>query len=262
MCCFSGPVSEVSGTQIFARADGTEQILVYSMNVALADDVAMVLPLPVPPGSPEKAIGWIDLSGYPELFEHLNLLFPEFTLGPGLCANPVAPPPLEVFTVGSFEASFVPSPADFARLEPRFRLSESALAALPQYADWGFAVFKLRSDAAGGPRTIHPMAFRFPRRDPGAIFYPTVHVHDGQFHARAVFDHHLYCLVRDPTRTHQLTGWDDYYGADYHEKIDLDRTQGVFDPSLELVRLTVKGELDNQDWWVPLDESEWRPGAT
>ncbi len=154
------------------------------------------------------------------------------------------------------------SPADFGRLEPRFRLSESALAALPQYADWGFAVFKLRSAEAGSPRTIHPMAFRFPRRDPGALFFPTVHVHDGRFHPRARYDHHLYCQVRDPSASHQLTGWDDYYGADYHEVVDIGRTQGVFDPSLELVRLEVKGELDNKDWWVPLHEFEWRAGGT
>jgi hypothetical protein len=254
-------VSQVSGTEIFVRAEGTDQILVYSMNVALAEDVAMVLPLPVPPGSAESSIHWIDLSGYPELFEHLNLLFPTFTFGPGLGLHPVAPVALEVFTVGSFEASFVPSPADFDRLEPSFRLPESALAALPQYADWGFAVFKLRSAEAGSPRTIHPMAFRFPRRDPTALFFPTVHVHDGQFHPRAAFDHHLYCQVRDPNATDQLTGWDGSHGNDYHQ-IDIARTQGVFDPSLELVRLEVKGELDNQDWWVPLDESEWRAGGT
>lgn len=264
MCCFSGPVSHVSGTEILARAEGSDQILVYSMNVSADSEVAMVLPLPVPPGSPEGALSWIDLSGYPELFEDLNKLFPTFTLGPGLGANAVAPPPLEVFTVGSFEASFVPSPADFARLEPRFRLSESALAALPQYADWGFAVFKLRSPEsgeAGSPRTIHPMAFRFPRRDPTALFFPTVHVHDGEVHARARFDHHLYCQVRDPDATTALDDWETH-GVRYQDAVDLGRAQGILDPELELVRLVVEGERANQDWIVPLHELEWRAGAT
>jgi hypothetical protein len=259
MCCFTGPVSHVSGTEIFARADASAQLLVYSMNVAADSEVAMVLPLPVPPGSPENAIRWIDLSGYPELFEHLNAMFPTWTFGPGLSANPAAPAPLEVFTVGSFEASFVPSPGDFARLEPRFRLSDSALAALPQYADWGFAVFKLRSIEAESPRTIHPMALRFPRRDPTALFFPTVHLHDGEVHARAHYDHHLYCQVRDPDATERLTGWDGCHG-NYQDAVDLERAQGIIDPGLELVRLEVKGELANQDWIVALDEFEWRAG--
>ncbi len=258
MCCFSGPVDDVSGTQIFARADGPAQILVYSMNLALAEDVAMVLPLPVPPGSPENAIHWIDLSGYPELFEHLNELFPVYTFGPGLSANAAAPPPLEVFTVGSFEASFVPTPADFARLEPRFRLSESALAHLPQYADWGFAVFKLRRDDTGGRRTIHPMAFRFPRRDPTQLFFPTVHVHDGQVHPTAGFDHHLYCQVRDSDATRGFDDWESYHGP--YREVDLDRAQGVLDPGLELIRLAVEGEQPNQDLIVTLHEFEWKAG--
>ena len=258
MCCFSGKVSEVSGTQIFARlADGREQILVYSMNVAAPEDVAMILPLPVPPASPERAVTWIDLSDYPDLFVDLNQLFPEIIFGPGLSAHAGEVPPLEVFAVGSFEASFVPSPADFARLDPRFRLPDTALAALPQYADWGFAVFKLAPGAPGAPRTIHPMAFRFPLRDPTALFYPMVHVHDGQFHPRARYDHTLYCQVRNGDNSDAIDGWDAPYGHIAVE-IDVDRTRGVIDPELEVNRIKYQFEWANEDKFVPLHESEWR----
>ena len=51
MCCFSRPVPYVSGTKIFARAtEDDRQALVYSMSVAAAEELAMILPLPVPPG--------------------------------------------------------------------------------------------------------------------------------------------------------------------------------------------------------------------
>ena len=53
MCCFSRPVTSVSSTKIFARdAGGGRQHLVYSMNYKAAEDLAMVLPLPVPPAMP------------------------------------------------------------------------------------------------------------------------------------------------------------------------------------------------------------------
>src|SRR5262249_58819336 len=65
--------------------------------------------------------------------------------------------------------------------------------ALPAYKDHGFAVFKLKK----GAKTIHPMAFEFPRRDPKRLFFPTVHIHDGAVHPTAKFDHSLYLQKRD-----------------------------------------------------------------
>jgi len=57
MCCFSMPVRFVAGTTIFARpmADGS-QPLVYSMAFAAAEELAMIPPIPVPPGSAEDAV--------------------------------------------------------------------------------------------------------------------------------------------------------------------------------------------------------------
>ena len=46
-------------------------------------------------------------------------------------------------------------------------------------------------------REIHPMAFRFPRRDPGRLYFPTMHVHDGAWHPEADFDHLIYAQRRD-----------------------------------------------------------------
>lgn len=196
MCCFTfdsrkhpGMALRVSGTQIFARGlpDG-RQFLVYSMHYASPVELAMVLPLPTPPRSAEDAVAFIDLSGYPDFFESLAGGFPRHPDSEGMTLS-ARSRTLEVHSVGSFEASFVPTQKDFARLDERFRLPEGAFERLPQYRDYGFAVFKLKQ----GRQEVHPMAFSFPRRKPDELFFPTVHVHDGTVAEQAAFDHVLYC---------------------------------------------------------------------
>jgi hypothetical protein len=202
MCLFSydpnlsgGAPINVAGTRIFARgATGGRQLLAYSMRYASHVDMAMVLPLPTPPAPGDDAVEFIDLSAYPDFFEDLDRGFPEFrrpdTSGFSVATLSLSDaPPLAVRSVGSFEASFVPSRADFARLDARFRLSERVLDALPLYRDYSFAVFKLKP----GRTEVHPMAFAFPRRNTAELFFPTVHVHDGTVAPEARFDHCLYC---------------------------------------------------------------------
>ncbi|MCU0654720.1 MAG: hypothetical protein MUF64_05350 [Polyangiaceae bacterium] len=49
MCCFCRPVKVVSSTAIFAcRASPGGQILAYKMDLEASEDLAMILPLPVP----------------------------------------------------------------------------------------------------------------------------------------------------------------------------------------------------------------------
>jgi len=76
MCCFTGPVQSVSGTHIFARESGNgRQFLVYSMSYRASEQLAIVLPLPVPPGGPEDAVRFIDLSNYPDFFAAMEAGF-------------------------------------------------------------------------------------------------------------------------------------------------------------------------------------------
>lgn len=196
MCCFSGPVSSVSDTSIFVRdAEKGRQHLVYSMHYQAGEDLAMVLPLPVPKGTAEEAVKFIDLSRYPDFFADLKSGFPapapaSKSLMDSLNTR-MSAPALKVVRVGSFVASFVPKVSDFERLDPRFRLPSELWNQVPAYKRFGFAVFKLRKDA----HSVHPMALSFPREDPAKLFFPTVHVHDGQVHKTARFDHDLYCQV-------------------------------------------------------------------
>lgn len=190
MCRFSGPVERVSSTNIFARlvAPG-RQALVYSMDMSAARDVAMVLSLPTPPGSPEDAVEFTSFEDHPHFFAHLGLGFATRLKRGGGRQGHAGAATLEVKRVGAFEASFVPRLADFERLDPRFRLPPAAFDEAEADRGDGYVVFKLK---AGPDQRLHPMAFVFPTRLDGALFFPTVHVHDGSRPRTARFDHTLY----------------------------------------------------------------------
>src|SRR6185503_10226486 len=116
-----------------------------------------------------------------------------------------APATLEVRQVGAYEASFVPTPADFGRLDERFRLPAELWLELKHYRDWGFAVFRLRETALA---EVHPMAFDFPRRHRDRLFFPTLHLHHGRLEKEAHFDHTLYCQA-EPALNWHLHQWTD-----------------------------------------------------
>ena len=190
MCCFSREVKSVSNTNIFARdSKSPMQFLVYSMNFSAAADLAMILPIPIPKGTPEKGVRFINLEKYPDFFVAMDSGFPKAAVASAAPADGgKKAPKLEIVEVGAYEASFVPTVNDFGRLDERFRLPAGTWDKLPQYKAYGFAVFKLKE----GNHKTHPMAFEFPRADPGKLFFPTVHIHDGLVHEKADFDHTLY----------------------------------------------------------------------
>ena len=242
MCCFSGPVLAVSHTSIFARDGGDgRQYLAYSMHLNAATEVAMVLPLPVPAQSPEDAVSFIDLSGYPELFADLfaTMGFEAVTPVPARPAEATAAATLAVQQVGSFEASFVPTLADFSRLDERFRLPAGTWEKLPAYRDFGFAVFKLKA----GEQSVHPMALRFPRADATTLFFPTVHIHDGTVHEQAGFDHFLYAQMGE------RLGAEDWSESPGHANghVDIKRAAGIVAGDQHLYCRQLRGMLPNQD---------------
>lgn len=190
MCCFTGKVNLVSDTKIFAReVEPGVQGLVYQMRVDAPQEVAMVLPLPVKTPAWEKAVKFINLEDYPDFFSHLASAFPVDTLRSfSLALDSGGLPSIEVVEVGSYVASFVATIEDFARLDPRFRLPKGSWEKLPHYHDYGFAVFQLKP----GVQTVHSMALVFESRLAGELFFPTVHIHDGEVHDQEHFDHVLY----------------------------------------------------------------------
>ncbi len=244
MCCFSRPVELVADTNIFAReSKNGRQYLVYSMTFKSVEDLAMILPIPTPKASPEDAVKFISLKGYENFFDDLRKGFP-------------APPPsrgksdetdlgskntLKVVEVGDFIASFVPTLKDFDRLDKHFRLPDNVWEKLPQYRDWGFAVFKLKKPEHGRSK-VHPMACEFPRADKRVLFFPTVHIHDGTVPPKARFDHSLFC---------QLVG-----GAPHHweeserlaeQFMVISKTAGIVDGDAHVYRRLIRGSFDNKD---------------
>lgn len=244
MCCFSGKVQVVADTNIFARAskDG-RQFIVYSMRFKAADDLAMILPIPTPKASAEDAVRFINLEKYPEFFDDLNAGFPRPKSDRGV---PKESPPkpalsLPVVEVGKFVASFVPAIKDFARLDKQFRLPDSVWEKLPQYKEFGFAVFKLKKPEKGEQK-VHPMAFEFPRADKRVLFFPTVHIHDRTVPAKARFDHSLFCQLGDVP----AMGWEESPGhADSFVKVK--ETQGIVDGDSHVYRKLMKGSFANKD---------------
>jgi hypothetical protein len=291
MCCFSSahgsaPVY-VAGTRIFARREAGLQALVYSMTVSLESETAMILPLPVGPGSGEDAVRFVSLETCTAFFDLLEQAVSP--LGDGESADGPDGAELAVHSVGCFEASYVPHLSAFSRVDPRFRLSPDVFRRLPMYEDYGFAVFKL---AAGARQRIHPMALWFPTRDPARLFFPTVHVHDGELHDTALFDHALY-YQRDlpevtalnaekppPFKEDPRWSWDERVAAmkrqgrihnkwwdrvvnfrnafrhtyspdtaDWSAEL-VARTQHMVKPDWRICRHTLFGERPNEDTWI------------
>lgn len=247
MCCFTQPVKDVSATRIFVRSgQGGRQFIVYEMKIDADRELAMVLPIPVPVKSMEQDVRFFNLEKYETFFKDLNSGYPvprAANVGDGNTKGP-----LEVIQVGSYVASFVPSIEDFSRLDPQFRLPPDTWKAIPQYRDYGFAVFKLKP----GNHRIHPMAFDFPRRNPHELFFPTVHIHDGKVHEIADFDHLLFLqrqdtdpmLSIDPALT-KGTWFESEQPAKFF--VDIEKTQGIVLPDLHLYRVRIFGDRPNKD---------------
>jgi MYXO-CTERM domain-containing protein len=261
MCCFSTK-TEVHSTSIFGRMTGSgTQALVYQMQYAAAEPTAMILPLPVALPAADATVRWKSLKEYASFFADLESGFPEEQPKSQKASRSVpaavAAAPLPVHEVGDFVASFVPSVSDFSRIDPRFVIAKDIWAAIPEYADYGFAVFQLKS-LAGTP---HPIAFEFDTRMPDAVYFPTVHIHDGTVHREDDFDHALY--LQEARFDARVSGYDGPDAVDRStghvrskEKVasfaSVERAGGLLDGSLLVHRATMKGMLPNRDTIVSL----------
>jgi hypothetical protein len=250
MCCFSRSVPTVYNTRIFARRVAPDrQALVYAMGASIPEAMAMVLPLPVPRGSPEDSLSFVSLhdGGKPSFFLYLDACFPAPDVerfAPQALRAAAKSHTLEVHEVGDFVASFVPTHADFTRLDPRFQMPDSFWSALPAYADWGFAVFQLKAATSTRARQdFHPMAFTFPTREPSRLFFPTLHVHDGKVHKTAQFDHCFY------VQGSEVPGWERSIRVPHVNHVQL--LSPLLDGSSLLSRRRLSGEHPNEDTYAP-----------
>ena len=257
MCIFSQPVISVSDTSIFARlGEGGKQYLVYEMRYQSKKPNAMILPLPVKTPAAESSIQFIDPSKYGSFFKDLALAFPPKAMPKSrswsLGVESAVANSIKVHKVGNFIASFVPTVDDFDRLDEQFVLPKSTWDLIPEYSDYGFAVFQL-SELVGKP---HPIAFEFKTRSTDKLFFPTMHIHDGEVHKREEFDHSLF--LQHPAFD-ASTG--EYNGPNHVDRqtqlvrskrvaastVKTKLTHGIVDPELLLHRMGIKGKLANKD---------------
>jgi hypothetical protein len=254
MCIFSQPIISVNNTQIFARPSGNgTQFLAYQMSYESGDENAMILPVPVRTPSRDDSLRFIDLQGYESFFDDLADGFPysapSFSIAcssaPGSLAD------LEVFEIGNYIASFVPTLEDFGRLDARFTLPPETWARVPQYKNYGFAVFQL----ASGALKPHPMAFEF-ETDRESIYFPTLHIHDGEVHEIEDFDHILY--MQHAGFDSRAYGYVNSNVADESTGLvrskyvadrfcDISATKGIADGNLLVHRKNIRGNKLNRD---------------
>jgi hypothetical protein len=115
---------------------------------------------------------------------------------------------------------------------------------MPEYQHYGFAVFKLKP----GAQTIQPMAFSFPTAGADRLFFPTVHIHDGKVHARAEFDHVLYCQ-RGGSDALKLADWTE---SPKHASrfVAVKKTKGIVLAGEHCYKHELRGMLANRDTFV------------
>jgi hypothetical protein len=271
MCIFSQPVRSVSSTRIFAANHGIGlQSLAYQMTYIADNDLAMILPLPVPENTPEDGVQFVSLQNYPSFFDDMSMAFEPprpRSFSQDMRMSSVAKGTLVVHEVGDFEASFVPTLDDFGRLDERFRLPRATWNQTPHYADFGFAVFKLKgnkkqkhigfrnrlshamaSRGTGTTRKVHPMAFIFPRREGTGLFFPTVHIHDGEVHSTETFDHELYFQADDEPEG-QASDVEKSAGV-IRDYVSMDRVEGLLEGDKLVYRYTLKGDFPNEDVYL------------
>lgn len=248
MCIFSGTVERVENTRIFARHSGENtQFLVYSMAYAAPRELAMILPIPVAPRT-ENPLRFINLKEYPDFFDDLEMGFPK-PRSVGISAggaDAARGETLPVVEVGDFVASFVPTIDDFRRLDPRFALPRQTWDQIPDYRDYGFAVFQLRT--ARNAKQVHPMAFEFATAMPDRLYFPTVHIHDGEVHPREDFDHTLTFQARHATGKPPAPTTASF--AEARRFVDIEKAQGIVSGSEICLRMRLHGLLRNRDTLV------------
>lgn len=255
MCVFTSDIESVKDTRIFARQEGERQVIVYEMYLSAKDETAMVLPIPVGNSTNPEQVEFINLSDYSMFFHDIESLFPKLLSPDFEGVFSLSDDLIEVQQVGVYEASFVPTPKDFERLDPRFSLNENFFEQAPEYSGYGFVVFKLKP----GESRVHPMAFWFSKNNDNQLFFPTKHMHDGVVHSNDNFSHTLYAQgdISDSS------------GLEVSDISDQEASDGIFrlatlksisKDSLGVVandqiiyKKIMHGENENKDVWLSME---------
>ena len=90
------------------------------------------------------------------------------------------------------------------------------------------------------------MAFSFPRARPAELFFPTVHIHDGEVHETARFDHTLYCQHAAGDAFGML-GWRESSGP-ARRVLQMNKAKGLIAGDEHCYQRPLRGQLKNHDF--------------
>jgi hypothetical protein len=89
------------------------------------------------------------------------------------------------------------------------------------------------------------MALSFPSRHPEKLFFPTVHIHDGEVHAKEHFDHELYCQVARPG-FFEMMKWEESPGI-AKGACKVEKSEGLLYGDSHIYRRRMVGDFANKD---------------
>jgi hypothetical protein len=230
------------------------------------DKNAMILPLPVRQPANKETLKFVDLKDYDAFFDDLANGFPfhsPASIGCSAHFDTASRQDLEVFEVGNYIASFVPTITDFDRLDSKFTLPDKIWTSIPGYKNFGFAVFQL----AAGSLKPHPMAFEF-QTAIDDLFFPTVHIHDGEVHDLDDFDHVLY--MQHAGLDSKVYGYENSHIEDKSTGLirskyaashfcDLEKSAGLIHGDLLVHRKIMRGNLTNSDTTLAIAGDPFMP---
>lgn len=173
------------------QAPGSQETGKRSTQGSLASKTLGAMILPVPNG---KTCIPVDLSGYTDLFDDLDALFPTLK-SQSYGSNSAS---LEMFDsanalvvqqVGSFKVSVVPTLQDFDRLRHDvFNLDPNAKQLLGSFYRDGYGFMVCQLDAGAD---FHPIGYTHALFSNQELFVPTVHYHGGDTN-NTDWDHEIY----------------------------------------------------------------------
>ena len=192
MCIFTPPIVEkVSKTKIFvAPLPSKRQLTVYSNNVQIDNPVAMVLPFPSKNVGKYGGCRLINLEDYKDIFDDLDLIFgPKHSFEGARSYGISTNSSLEVFQIGSYKVSIVPSLTHLYRLQFNvFNLTPDVGKVLKQNYPKGFGFVVCIIDKTG---EFHPLAYTHSLLNNAKLFIPTRHLHSHSS-KEIDWDHEIY----------------------------------------------------------------------
>ena len=251
MCIILSQVESVSNTQIYVSSskDRRKQLTIYTNQVETHIKNAMVLPVPNP-----LSVELLNFTKYKNIFEDCRECFyynegsrkDSHMYRAALSASAEYRPPLPVYTVGSYQASIVPSINDIDRINTQIlRVNPQVFTLLKDTYDssFGFIICQLRE----GSHQYHPFAYTHLIHKCRLLFVPTLHYHPGESSVKADWDHTIYSPMTD-LYTNGNYSFKDMYSIEWNKMPEDFRwpSQGRF----TMNRHSIQGYKPNKDLWL------------